>query len=296
LNKIRILLTLAILVSTVLAASCHGNLESNVAINSNELVVFATASDVGLGASRIPLNIRKPDGTVLVDIASEIEVSYSPEESKENRIVKDLKWREWPINGGIYTATMEFSEVGFWKIKVQVKSDKFQKSAETGILVKSATESPGIGEAAPITKTKIGLKDTDLRLITTAPEPDPDLYSISFDEAIKTGRPTVISFSTPAYCQSGACGPQTQVLSELEDKYKGQVNFIHVEIFDNPAEMLASGDASLGIESPVIHSWDFHTEPWTFTINGSGIVIGRFEGFVTAEEIEEYLLPTLNAA
>jgi hypothetical protein len=85
-------------------------------------------------------------------------------------------------------------------------------------------------------------------------------------------------------------------LSELEDKYKGQVNFIHVEIFDNPAEMLASGDASLGIESPVIHSWDFHTEPWTFTINGSGIVIGRFEGFVTAEEIEEYLLPTLNAA
>ena len=280
----------------MLVASCHGNPESNVAINSNELVVFATASDIGLGISRIPLNIRKLDGTPLVDKASEIEVSYSPEESNENRIVKDLKWREWPIHGGIYTATMEFSEVGFWSIKVQIKSDEFQKTAETGILVKSATESPGIGEAAPVTKTKIGLKETDLRLITTAPEPDPDLYSISFDEAIKTGRPTVISFSTPAYCQSGACGPQTQVLSGLEDKYKGRVNFIHVEIFDNPAEMLASGDASLGIESPVIHSWDFHTEPWTFTINGSGIVVGRFEGFVTAEEIEEYLLPTLNAA
>jgi hypothetical protein len=229
-----------------------------------------------------------------MDIASEIEVSYSPEESNEDQIVKDLKWREWPIHGGIYTTTMEFNKVGFWKIKVKVNSNEIQMSAETGILVKSTAEAPDIGEVAPVTKTKTSPEGTNLRLITTAPEPDPDLYSISFDEAIKTGRPTVISFSTPAYCRSGACGPQTEVLSELEDQYKGQVNFIHVEIFDNPAEMLNSGDASVGIESPVIDTWNFHTEPWTFTINSSGIVIGRFEGFVTAEEIEEYLLPTLN--
>ncbi|MBI01952.1 MAG: hypothetical protein CL783_05700 [Chloroflexi bacterium] len=294
-NKIRLLQTLVVLMVTVLTASCHSNQESSAAVNSNKLVVFTTASDVGLGTSRIPLNIRKTDGTPLMDIASEIEVSYSPEESNEDQIVKDLKWREWPIHGGIYTTTMEFSKVGFWNIKVKVNSDELQMSAETGILVKSTAEAPDIGELAPATKTKTSPEGTNLRLITTAPEPDPDLYSISFDEAIKTGRPTVISFSTPAYCRSGACGPQTEVLSELEDQYKNQVNFIHVEIFDNPAEMLGSGDASVGIESPVIDTWNFHTEPWTFTISRSGIVVGRFEGFVTAEEIEESLLGTLDA-
>jgi len=106
----------------------------------------------------------------------------------------------------------------------------------------------------------------------------------------------VISFSTPAYCQSGTCGPQTEVLSELDDEYKGRANFIHVEIFDNPEEMLSVGDPSLGVESPVIHEWDFHTEPWTFVVDGAGMVLGRFEAFVTRDEIEEYLIPALEAA
>tara|TARA_B100000029_G_scaffold204471_1_gene202424 strand:- start:12197 stop:13072 length:876 start_codon:yes stop_codon:yes gene_type:complete len=286
--------TVAIVATAVLTISCHGNLTSDDAINSDELVVFTTASDVGLGTHRIPINMRKGDGTPLMDMASIIEVSYSPTDSMQDQIVDDLKWRKWPIHGGIYTTTMEFNKVGFWTIKVKVKSDELQLSAETGILVKSRTEAPDIGEVAPPTKTKTNPKGANLRFITTAPEPDPDLYSISFDEAVKTGLPTVITFSTPAYCRSGACGPQTEVLSALEDQYKGRINFIHVEIFDNPAEMLNSGDPSVGIESPVIDTWNFHTEPWTFTINNSGIVVGRFEGFVTAEEIVEDLLPILN--
>ena len=122
------------------------------------------------------------------------------------------------------------------------------------------------------------------------------LRNSCFDAAVATGNPTVISFSTPAYCQSATCGPQTEVLSKLDDKYKGLANFIHVEIFDNPEEMLAAGDPSLGIESPVIHEWEFHTEPWTFVVDVNGIVVGRFEAFVTLEEIEEYLLPVLTGA
>lgn len=144
--------------------------------------------------------------------------------------------------------------------------------------------------------TKSTPDDGNLRSITSAPEPDPDLYAISFDDAVGTGLPTVISFSTPAYCQSGTCGPQTEVLSQLDDTYEGRVNFIHVEIFDNPMEMLAAGDPSLGVEAPVIHEWGFRTEPWTFVVDGSGIVVGRFEAFVTAAEIEEYLVPLLRGA
>ena len=116
------------------------------------------------------------------------------------------------------------------------------------------------------------------------------------DDAVRSGRPTVITFSTPAYCQSQLCGPQTEVLSELDDKYKGQANFIHVEIFDNPEEMLAAGDPSLGTENPVIHEWEFITEPWTFLVDQAGFVTARFEAFVTFDEIEENLVAALEAA
>ena len=260
------------------------------------LVVFAAASDIGLGTSRIPLNIQMIDGTRFDDKADELEVTYTAPESDVANMVEDLTWREWPVRSGTYTATMKFDKVGFWKIKVRSKSDDSLMPAGSGILVKSSTEAPDIGDAAPLTATKTEPADGNLRSITSAPEPDSDLYAISFDDAVATGNPTVISFSTPAYCQSGTCGPQTEVLSQLDDEHKGLANFIHVEIFDNPEEMLASGAPSLGIESSVIHEWEFHTEPWTFVVDGNGIVVGRFEAFVTFEEIEEYLLPVLAGA
>jgi hypothetical protein len=278
------------------AIGCSNDSEPAATSEPKALVVFAAASDIGLGTARVPLNIQMIDGSRFDDAADQLEVTYTAPESDEVHVVTDLKWRAWPIRSGTYTATMTFDKVGFWKIKIRSKIDDDMMPAGSGILVKSATEAPGIGDTAPLTRTKTSPADGTLKSITSAPDPDPDLYAISFDDAVKTGLPTVISFSTPAYCQSGTCGPQTEVLSELDNEYKGRANFIHVEIFDNPEEMLAAGDPSLGIESSVIHEWDFHTEPWTFVIDGTGTVVGRFEAFVTRDEIEEYLVPVLDAA
>jgi hypothetical protein len=258
-----------------------------------QLVVFAAASDVALGTARIPLNIQGIDGSRFDDRADELEITYTSPTSNETHVVDNLTWRAWPVRNGTYTSTMIFDEVGLWSIKVRVKADNDSIPAGSGILVKSATDAPNIGDPTPLTATKIEPADGNLRSITSAPNPDPDLYSISFDDAVALGNPTVITFSTPAYCQSATCGPQTEVLSALDDKYNGQASFIHVEIFDNPEEMLAAGDPSLGIEAPVIHEWEFHTEPWTFVVDGDGIVVGRFEAFTTQVEIEEYLVPAL---
>ena len=280
-----------ILVLLTLVVGCAP--ETGPSGESQTLVLFATSSDVGLGTARIPLSIRMIDGGRLEDMADLLEVTYSPPDSDEVRLARDLKWRAWPIHGGAYTANMTFDQVGFWSIKVRSLKDDSLFSTGSGILVKSSTDAPDIGDSAPLTPTKIILPGGNLRAITSAPDPDPDLYRISFDEAVSTGLPTVISFSTPGYCQSATCGPQIEVLSQLDNAYQGRAHFIHVEIFDNPEEMLENGDPSIGVEAPVVYEWGFHTEPWTFIIDQSGTVVGRFEGFVTGMEIEEYLLPAL---
>ncbi|MDA1280158.1 MAG: thioredoxin family protein [Chloroflexi bacterium] len=290
-NKISLFALMSLLLLSLFVVGCTG--EATSTREPDALVVFAATSDVGLGSARIPLNIQMIDGTRIDDAADRLQVTYSLPGSDETRVVSDLKWRAWPIRGGIYTATMTFDRVGLWSIKVRMPDDDSILPAASGVLVKSATEAPDIGDDAPLTPTKTIPVDGDLRAITSAPEPDPDLYAISFDDAVAAGKPVVISFSTPAYCQSGTCGPQTDVLSKLAERYKGRASFIHVEIFDNPAEMLASGDPSLGIEAPVIQTWGFHTEPWTFVVDSSGIVAGRFESFATLDEIEEYLIPIL---
>jgi hypothetical protein len=289
-SKLKKTALISLILGSLLAVALTGCSEKSEPL---QLVVFAAASDVALGTARIPLNIQVIDGTRFDDRAEELEVTYTSPTSNETHVVDDLTWRAWPVRSGTYTSTMTFDEVGLWSIKVRIKADKGSIPAGSGILVKSATDAPNIGDPAPLTATKIEPTDGNLRSITSAPNPDPDLYSISFDDAVESGNPTVITFSTPAYCQSATCGPQTEVLSALDDKYNGQASFIHVEIFDNPEEMLAAGDPSLGIESPVIHEWEFHTEPWTFVVDGAGTVIGRFEAFATQSEIEEYLVPTL---
>ena len=279
-----------LILGSLLSVALTGCIEKSESV---QLVVFAAASDVALGTARIPLNIQVIGGARFDDRVEELEVTYTSPTSNETHVVDDLTWRAWPVRSGTYTSTMTFDEVGLWSIKVRVKADEGSIPGGSGILVKSTTDAPNIGDPAPLTATKIEPADGNLRSITSAPDPDPDLYSISFDEAVASGNPTVITFSTPAYCQSATCGPQTEVLSALDDTYNGQASFIHVEIFDNPEEMLAAGDPSLGIESPIIHEWEFHTEPWTFVVDGNGIVAGRFESFATQNEIEEYLATIL---
>ena len=289
-SKLKKIALILLILGSLLSVALTGCSEKSEPV---QLVVFAAASDVALGTARIPLNIQVIGGARFDDRVEELEVTYTSPTSNETHVVDDLTWRAWPVRSGTYTSTMTFDEVGLWSIKVRVKADEGSIPGGSGILVKSATDAPNIGDPAPLTATKIEPADGNLRSITSAPDPDPDLYSISFDEAVASGNPTVITFSTPAYCQSATCGPQTEVLSALDDTYNGQASFIHVEIFDNPEEMLAAGDPSLGIESPIIHEWEFHTEPWTFVVDGDGIVVGRFESFATQNEIEEYLATIL---
>ena len=289
-SKLKKIALILLILGSLLSVALTGCIEKSESV---QLVVFAAASDVALGTARIPLNIQVIGGARFDDRVEELEVTYTSPTSNETHVVDDLTWRAWPVRSGTYTSTMTFDEVGLWSIKVRVKADEGSIPGGSGILVKSTTDAPNIGDPAPLTATKIEPADGNLRSITSAPDPDPDLYSISFDEAVASGNPTVITFSTPAYCQSATCGPQTEVLSALDDTYNGQASFIHVEIFDNPEEMLAAGDPSLGIESPIIHEWEFHTEPWTFVVDGNGIVAGRFESFATQNEIEEYLATIL---
>lgn len=65
------------------------------------------------------------------------------------------------------------------------------------------------------------------------------------------------------------------------------INFIHVEIFDNPSEI--KGDMDRAMVSPEVRKWNLPSEPWTFVINREGIITNRFEGFTTEEELKESL-------
>jgi hypothetical protein len=103
-------------------------------------------------------------------------------------------------------------------------------------------------------------------------------------EALDKNKPLLVTFATPAYCQSATCGPQVGVIKDIKAGHSSDMNFLHVEVYDNPNEI--QGDLTRGRISPTLSEWGLITEPWTFVMDTEGLVQAKFEGFVGPEDLE----------
>jgi len=193
---------------------------------------------------------------------------------------------------GTYATTMDIPGLGNWVVGVTISegSNRF-----FGQAVLQATDEPlpaALGSKAISTKTPVAHTLKGLRQICTRPPPDP-MHYISLDQALKNGKPTVVSFATPLLCESMLCGPVVDAQLLVYQRIgKGKANFIHVEEF-LPGEDFTPPPATLENQSPAFKKWGFKTEPWTVVIDRKGVIRGRFEGPVTAPQIEAFLQPLL---
>ncbi len=275
----------------LLAVACSGDDQSSIATPAelDGLIVFAAASDLTPGSNRIQFVVKPLGGETLSDAAERLDLSYSLDDGADNS-ASNVTWHEWPVRGGAYTAQLTFETPGFWELRVRDRSNPDLLDGVLPLMVSESSKTPAIGTPAPSTPSKTGRTAAELALITSDLDPDPAFYEISLDEAVSSGKPTVVVFSTPAYCQSATCGPQLDAAAVVRDQHPGLAHFIHIELFDNPAEMRGEGDASLGVESPAVKPWGLPTEPWTFVIDPDGLVSAKFEAFTTSDEIEAALL------
>lgn len=256
-------------------------------------VIFGTP-DLGLGKQRVGVVLTSPLGLVRSPLATFTTYfageSVEPEGQHESSVAF---FNPFPLNTrGIYTANMDFDRPGKWRLEVSVIDDNAQNlSAEIEFLVKETTSAPSAGMKAIASNSKTINDVDDLAEITTGSLHDPDLYQISIADAVVSGRPTVIVMASPAFCTNAVCGPQVEVLQEIKDAYKGQANFIHIDIYDNPEEI--QGDLSRAMVSPTVREWNLPSTEWSFVIDSSGLVHQRFESFAGYKELEASLKEVL---
>ncbi len=135
------------------------------------------------------------------------------------------------------------------------------------------------GEAAPRLPTKT-LADVggDLSKITTYRQPDARMYQYSLDKALALGKPIVLEFATPGHCT--VCDGQLQRLKALMETYQGQVLFLHMDQYENPEAFIA---------------YRVKGDPWTFVIDGNGIVRFQRAGSMLYGEMEMAIKSVLPA-
>jgi hypothetical protein len=256
------------------------------------LRMVPVTSDLAVGPNRFAFAVFDEDREPVR--VAKIDVTYLPLSGDDREeLTAEAVFRKWPTgHAGVYSVQVEFDRAGPWGMLGRFVDDEGNTVlAQTGITVQERSASPAIGQAVPPSMNRTLDRVTEVSKLTSSLSPDRDLYRLTIADAIASGMPTVVTFSTPAFCSTATCGPQVDIVSKLKSRHASRANFIHVEVYDNPDEMLTN--VSNGRLSPVMDEWGLKTEPVTFVLGADGIVAGKFEGFVNEEELESALSEVL---
>jgi len=186
-----------------------------------------------------------------------------------------------PSDVGVYEATVSFDHAGKWGVQSAGKLKNGREySARTSFDVTASGVTPAIGSPAPPSHN-LTVKDvTDLSQIDTSVYASTDMHTESIADGIAAGHPLLVLFATPGYCTSRFCGPELELARKLEPAYKGKVDFIHVEIYKDPAQR---------IQVDAVNEYHLPSEPWFFVIDSQGMVRAKFEGPTSIAELDAAL-------
>ena len=182
---------------------------------------------------------------------------------------------------GIYVAELTLERPGPWGLEIVVRrANGAVEAARLSVNALPQPRSPMPGTPAPRSRNLVAGDVSDLRQIDSSEPPDGRLHQTVIADAIRDGRPQVIVFATPKYCTSRVCGPVLDVVRTLIPAYGRRVAFVHQEIWQ------PGGMQTL---TPTVEEWNLRSEPWTFVVDGDGMIRARFEGLTTRRELEAIL-------
>jgi hypothetical protein len=180
---------------------------------------------------------------------------------------------------GLYVANINLPRPGrYWLLAEPVGGSK-RIQAIGNVIVQAKSLAPSVGERAISTPSPtLASTGGDLERLTTSTHPDRALYRTSVSEALDRNVPFVVTFATPLFCQTRACGPVVDVVSAVRKRFIGStVRFIHVEIYKG-------NDPAKGTNRWV-DDWKLPKEPFTFVVDGRGVVRAKLEGAFSAREL-----------
>jgi hypothetical protein len=179
---------------------------------------------------------------------------------------------------GVYAANVDVPKAGAYFIVARYRVHGAVRSASTGIQVLARDDAPAVGSRAPASDTPtLGSTHGDLKALTTASPPDRDLLRYSVAGSLAAHVPFMVTFATPAFCQSRVCGPVVGIVQAAARRLRqSRMRFIHVEIYK---------DQKPPTTNRWVDQWRLQSEPWVFVVGADGRIKARFEGPVSVAEL-----------
>lgn len=201
---------------------------------------------------------------------------------------------------GVYEAQdMEFDEPGVWQVEVVAALEGDARAASASAtfevlpdhrVIAPGDEAPSIENHLPGTAAAPA-KAVDSRAEDDGTVPDPELHSMTVAAALASGKPTLVVVSTPVYCQSRFCGPITDSVQLLAQRFGNEMNFIHLEVWQNFEDQAINKAAA---------DWIYRdggaqaNEPFVFVIDRGGVVRHRLDNAISDAQLDQAVMHELN--
>jgi len=243
---------------------------------------FAPGTHVsGVPGQRIPF--------VLINTSDQSAVSKGPDSFTAQLALAGVKKgapitftrRQSGIPSPYWVATTTFDEPGTWDV-IATFPDGSQAAKAISVLGPASNRIPTIGDKLVAVDTPTVAASRDVNPICTA-SPQCPLHSVSLSETMAAGKPIALLIGTPAYCQTGICGPVLDLLVAQQKNYDGKITMIHAEVYTK---------AYTGQDTPptlAVEQYNLTFEPYLVVADATGKIVARLDSIWDDDELKSSL-------
>ena len=258
-----------------------------------EIIPLLVSAEITKGPNRFLFSLTDRNNALIAAPDVKVHLLFYDVDTATDTVVFEEDARFfWSIadTAGLYAASVDFPKAGRWGTRFEATfPDGRTKVVRADYDVRETGTSPAIGaKVAPIDTPTLDSVNGDLKAITTDQKPLARLYETSITAALSAAKPFVVTFATPAFCETRVCGPTLDIVKGVATSYP-DLTFINVEPYvmalkDGSLQPVLDAQNQLQA-APWTEAWGLPSEPYTFVITASGTVAAKFEGMVTPEEL-----------
>lgn len=179
----------------------------------------------------------------------------------------------WPFD-------LQLATPGSYELRAKIGGQN--RTLAFSVLDRSVEHVPAVGDKLPSIATPTVTDARGVTPICTNQPPCP-FHTLNLADVLTAKQRVLFYVGTPAYCQTGVCGPGLQFIIDSRNKLAADVAVIHAEVYT---------DDTLKNTTPAINTLGLTFEPCLFLVGADGVIVQRIDAVFAAADLQNVLTAT----